>query len=99
MNWKDTAWIGVSLTPWYILAANHWYSMGANGWYTMPANGWYIIARKMTVVLPAPGQVALVRVVLRVTAVHLASCGEGYGRVPACPTKGAADATAAAFWA
>jgi hypothetical protein len=48
MNWKDTAWIGVSLTPWYILAANHWYSMGANGWYTMPANGWYIIARKMT---------------------------------------------------
>jgi hypothetical protein len=48
MNWKDTAWIGVSLTPWYILAANHWYSMGANAWYTMPANGWYIIARKMT---------------------------------------------------
>jgi hypothetical protein len=43
--------------------------------------------------------VALVREVLWVTAVHSASCGEGYGRAPARPTKGAADATAAGFWA
>jgi hypothetical protein len=41
-------------------------------------------------------EVALVREVLSVTAVHLTSCGEGYGRAPARPTKGAADATAAA---
>jgi hypothetical protein len=39
----------------------------------------------------------LVKKVLRVTAVHLASCGGGYGRAPARPTKGASDATAAAF--
>jgi hypothetical protein len=43
--------------------------------------------------------VGLVREVLWVTAVHPASCGEGCGRAPARPTKGAADATAAAFWA
>jgi hypothetical protein len=49
--------------------------------------------------------VALVREVLWVTAtstssvqaVHLASCGEGNGRARTRPTKGAADATAAAF--
>jgi hypothetical protein len=41
----------------------------------------------------------LVREVLRVTAVHPARFSEDNGRVPARPTKGATDATAAAFWA
>jgi hypothetical protein len=41
--------------------------------------------------------VVLVREVLRVTAVHPTNCGGGNGRVPARPTKGASDATAATF--
>jgi hypothetical protein len=43
--------------------------------------------------------VVLVREVVRVTAVHLASCGGGNGRAPARPTRGGTDATAAAVWA
>jgi hypothetical protein len=35
--------------------------------------------------------VVLVREVVQVTAVHFASCGESYGRVPARPTKGAKE--------
>jgi hypothetical protein len=42
---------------------------------------------------------ALVREVVRVTAVLSGKCGQGNGRPWSRPTTGAADATAAAFWA
>jgi hypothetical protein len=43
--------------------------------------------------------VVLARGKVWVTAVLSAKCGEGNGRPWSRPTKGAADATAAAFWA